>query len=118
MTSLLPSSVPTPEPSSNDTNDTSDTSPTADISPDIVPCETPYIYKIYKHANYDSMAIENTKTERVGIYTWTAMANGNSIRREYEEISQNEFNKRQYRVYFFVGWTLQSKELIRFLVEY
>lgn len=64
------------------------------------------------------MAIENTKTERVGIYTWTAMANGNSIRREYEEISQNEFNKRQYRVYFFVGWTLQSKELIRFLVEY
>ena len=57
------------------------------------------------------MAIENTKTERVGIYTWTATANRDSIRREYKEISQEEFNKGRYRVYFFVGWTLPSKKL-------
>ncbi|CAI8037230.1 Chordin [Geodia barretti] len=56
---------------SNDTSMNTTTTPV--ITPDITPCESPFIYKIYTHVNYDTLALHNLETSTVEIYNWTTM---------------------------------------------
>jgi len=56
------------------------------------------------------MAIENLQTQIVEIYTWTTASSGGQPRKEYQEISSSEFSKATYRIYYFIGWTLPSKQ--------
>ena len=106
---LFSSVLPTVPPI-NATSDPNATRPDiTDISPDITPCENPYTYKIYKSAQNDCIAMENTETTTVEIYKWVHTAEG-EISREYREIEVVDFHEsEEYDDFYFVGYTIPSK---------
>ena len=104
---ILPT-VP-PSPSVNVTSSPNTTTPVTNISPDITPCENPYTYKVFKSANYDCMAMENTETTTVEIYKWVQTAEG-EISKECREIGAADFyESEEYDDFYFVGYTIPSK---------
>ena len=85
-----------------------------DISPRIVPCaKTDYIINIFKHPLLDSMALENTETRQVEVYTWNRTEEG-VLMKEVISMTSFEFRERYSpSEYVFVGKTLQSKSMFR-----
>lgn len=81
-----------------------------DISPNIVPCATKdHIINIFKHPTLDSLALENTETRQVEIYTWSHTEEG-ELMKEVTSMTSIEFrNLYSPTEYVFVGKTLQSK---------
>ena len=93
-----------------------DTSPTVNstlspLTPDITPCESPYIYKIYTHITDDALALQNLETTRVEIYNWTTVvgAEGPEVEKEFLEMSEVEFVQESNGEFLFEGWTINSK---------
>lgn len=104
--------IPTENPTVNFDNTTTPTEP-IDITPDITPCESPYIYKIYRHNSYDAMALHNMDTNVVELYNWTTVqtAEGIGVNRTYNEMSASLFLSDGISTdYIFVGWTIDSKQ--------
>ena len=82
----------------------------SDLAPDITPCDSPYLYKIYKAANYDCMAMENTESLMVEIYKWYDTEDG--LVRNHRNLTLSDFEQFEfYDDFFFVGYTLPSKLL-------
>ena len=112
MTYLLTATTPAPgeTPSTYIGNDTSPTPP-SNFTPPITPCESPFVYKIYRHRHNDSLALHNMDTSLVGIYDWITMvgAEGPVVMREYRELTEVEFIAETGGIYEFVGWTIDSE---------
>ena len=98
------------ENSSNYTNVTT-LSPSIDLTPVITPCESPYVYKIYRNIDYDALALHNLETAIVEVYNWTNMvgAEGPIVEKEYTELTEREFVSETEGSFLFVGWTVDSK---------
>ena len=79
--------------------------------PVLIPCDTPYTYKVYKHSLWDCMALENTKTNVVDVYKWLETETG-SMNRTSWQVSLADFDQQsQYEGFTLIGWVRDSEYL-------
>ena len=100
-------------PIATDPDDTT-TEEVPDLTPDITPCNTDkdYSIKVYKHPSLDSMAIEDTEENKVGVYTWVQGENEEGetvLEKKFEEHTSDEFTRLMRSDYTFIGYTKPSE---------
>ncbi len=74
------------------------------------PCNTKsYIINIFKHTSADSLAVENTNTQSVDIYSWTLTETGELMKNIVSVTSLHFREMSDYDNFAYVGKTLLSK---------
>ena len=97
-----------------DDTSTTEEVPDVDLTPDITPCNTDkdYSIKVFKHPTLDAVAIEDTNENLVEIYEWIQEINESDemvLRRDYKEMTSDQFTELHRRDYTFIGYTIPSE---------